>query len=148
MKVHLTRLGCHERHSGDHSAPVALPAAGLRGHACCLCGCAQGLLRHLRALAWAWRQPLREGACPCSHGGPCGAFGVEANTLFLVFLAAVCLQGACLHPSLLLLVLGRLQAALLVFALRLLPRMLPGCRLDGAALAAVNLQLISIFTLL
>lgn len=38
--------------------------------------------------------------------GACGAIGVGANPLFLVFLPALYLQGARLHPSLLLLIVA------------------------------------------
>lgn len=53
--------------------------------------------------------------------GSCRAIDVEANPLFLFLLSAMCLQGAHLHPSPLLLAMGRLQVALLAFALCLLP---------------------------
>lgn len=75
----------------------------------------------LSTLAWARRQSLGEAGCSCSHGGACRAIGVGANPLFLVSLSAVCLQGARLHPFPLLLVMGRLQVALLAFALCVLP---------------------------
>lgn len=95
--------------------------------------------------------PLRKAGCSCSHGGSCRAIGVGDNPLFQVFLAAVCLQGVHLHPSLLLLALGKLQATLPVFAFFQSPgdaQPVPGSSLDGAALGDVNLWLNSIFTLL
>lgn len=50
-----------------------------------------------------------EGSMFILSQGACRAIGVGANPLFLVFLPALYLQGAHLHPSLLLLGCGRLQ---------------------------------------
>lgn len=51
----------------------------------------------------------REGSMFVLSQGACRAIGVGTNPLFLVFLPALYLQGARLHPSLLLLGQGRLQ---------------------------------------